>query len=278
MSTNRPWMPWYPKDIATDPKYICLPRSARLTYRELMDHCWMAGAKLPNDERKLAALAGLPLDQFRQDWELIQDSGDPCFITHPVFDGFLTNKRQLVEWNKAEEISEIARENGRKGGRPRNTKTTDKTKEKTSRVNSGLAKRNPEKSQSQSQSQSHTQSQEDNTPHSPPGGNVHEERFDQFWEAYPRKKSKGQARTTWKKIFKDTTPDKREQLFADIMRGVKQAMTFWAGEQRPPDKIPYPSTWLNAEGWLDEENPKLQRPPCNARNLEVAQKWLDANE
>lgn len=70
------------------------------------------------------------------------------------------------------------------------------------------------------------------------------ERFEIFWEAYPRKKSK----TTAEKAFAKRNPD--EQLFNDLMAGLKRAMTSeqWAN----PKFIPYAATWLNAGGWMDE--------------------------
>ncbi|MFZ5586127.1 MAG: hypothetical protein ACOZHQ_09380 [Thermodesulfobacteriota bacterium] len=149
MSNSRPWMAWYPADILTDPKYLVLGRSAKLTYRELLDRCWMAGACLPDDPRKLAALAGMDQISFIADWQEIQDPTDPCFIPHKDKPGFLTNKRILAEWKIAEAQAEKARENGKRGGRPPKMNTDEKTQP----VISGLAKQNPGKSSSPSQSQ-----------------------------------------------------------------------------------------------------------------------------
>jgi len=72
-------------------------------------------------------------------------------------------------------------------------------------------------------------------------------KFEQFWKAYPRKKSKGQAETAFNKI----NPD--EQLLATMIATIEQAKT--QDEQWLKDNgafIPYPATWLNAKGWLDE--------------------------
>ncbi|BDC37735.1 replication protein [Paraburkholderia terrae] len=70
------------------------------------------------------------------------------------------------------------------------------------------------------------------------------ERFEIFWEAYPRKRSK----TTAEKAFAKLNPN--EQLFNDLMTGLKRATTSegWAN----PKYIPHAGTWLNAGGWMDE--------------------------
>jgi hypothetical protein len=101
MAGVRPWVAWYPSDILNDPKYICLDRSAKLTYRELLDRLWISGCALPNDEKKLSALAGIPLVKFKKDWKKIQDPHDPCFVLHPNKEGYLTNHRMLQEWERA---------------------------------------------------------------------------------------------------------------------------------------------------------------------------------
>jgi phage replication O-like protein O len=70
------------------------------------------------------------------------------------------------------------------------------------------------------------------------------ERFEIFWTAYPRKKSKAKA----EKAFAKLNPD--EQLMTALMAGLTQAMTSeqWAN----PQFIPYAASWLNAGGWMDE--------------------------
>lgn len=70
--------------------------------------------------------------------------------------------------------------------------------------------------------------------------------FDLFWKAYPKRKSRGQA----EKAFMKINPD--EQLLAVIVEAVGRAKT-WDDWKKDDGKfIPYPATWLNAKGWLDE--------------------------
>lgn len=79
--------------------------------------------------------------------------------------------------------------------------------------------------------------------------------FDRFWEAYPKKLSKGQAEKAWKSI----NPD--EQLLATMIAIIERAMTLEDWKRDAGQYIPYPATWLNSKRWLDE--------PVNACNEEL---------
>lgn len=70
------------------------------------------------------------------------------------------------------------------------------------------------------------------------------EGFDEFWEAYPRKTSKAEARKAWNKL--KPNEELREKMLASIEA--------WKGtdQWREPRYIPHPSTWLNQERWNDE--------------------------
>jgi hypothetical protein len=69
-------------------------------------------------------------------------------------------------------------------------------------------------------------------------------RFDRFYTAYPKKKSRKAA----EKAFAKLNPD--EQLLADILSGIERAMK--SEQWRDPQFVPHPATWLDAEGWRDE--------------------------
>jgi phage replication O-like protein O len=69
-------------------------------------------------------------------------------------------------------------------------------------------------------------------------------RFDRFYAAYPKKKSRKVA----EKAFTKPNPD--EHLLADILAGIERAVN--SGQWVDPQFIPHPATWLNAEGWGDE--------------------------
>ena len=87
---------------------------------------------------------------------------------------------------------------------------------------------------------------EKSRPRSPFKSKRQEQLFDEFWERYPKKRSKGRAERAWVKIKPD------EQLFAAIMDGLERAKTSVEWLKDDGQYIPYPSSWLNAKGWEDE--------------------------
>jgi hypothetical protein len=72
--------------------------------------------------------------------------------------------------------------------------------------------------------------------------------FDDFWEPYPRKVGKDDARKAWDKATKVRKVDP-----AVIVAGAKR----FAADPNLPGKqfIPHPSTWLARGGWDDEPYP-----------------------
>jgi len=69
-------------------------------------------------------------------------------------------------------------------------------------------------------------------------------RFERFYEAYPRKRSRNDA----VKAFTKLNPD--DALLEQILASLEQVKA--SGEWSDPKFIPYPASWLNAAGWLDE--------------------------
>lgn len=69
--------------------------------------------------------------------------------------------------------------------------------------------------------------------------------FDTFWREYPKKKSKGQARTAFDKALKKTDFD----TIMTALRALKETNQWTKNDG---EFVPYPATWLNAEGWEDE--------------------------
>lgn len=70
------------------------------------------------------------------------------------------------------------------------------------------------------------------------------ERFEQFWAAYPRKASKPDAQRAWEKHKLD---DKAEVIIADVKQRAARH-----SQWQDPQYIPYPATYLNAQGWHDD--------------------------
>ena len=82
-------------------------------------------------------------------------------------------------------------------------------------------------------------------------------KFDQFWEAYPKKKGKGQARKAFERALKKTD---METLLEGVSEYVRNSR--WEDEQF----IAYPATWLNGERWTDEyDSPAVRETPGPGR-------------
>lgn len=73
--------------------------------------------------------------------------------------------------------------------------------------------------------------------------------FDDFWAAYPEKKSKKDARTAWNKLRPSSEIIKA--ILADLPRRIAQDRRWLDGY------IPNPATYLNGERWQDSITPKL---------------------
>lgn len=88
----------------------------------------------------------------------------------------------------------------------------------------------------------------DITPHTPLAGrrDTQEERFADFWAAYPRKSGKGAAQKAWAKL----KPSK--ELFETIMTQVAFAKQCEQWQKDGGQYIPNPATWLNQRRWEDE--------------------------
>lgn len=76
--------------------------------------------------------------------------------------------------------------------------------------------------------------------------NFHEELFTKFWDAYPRKVSKGNA----EKWFTKNKPS--EELVDAMVKKISLLKNTDQWKCNNGQYIPYPTTWLNAKGWEDE--------------------------
>lgn len=73
-----------------------------------------------------------------------------------------------------------------------------------------------------------------------------EVKFNEFWDAYPRKVSKAEARKSFEKI----NPSK--ELHETMIRAVRVACQSQQWRKDGGQYIPYPSTWLNQKRWEDK--------------------------
>ena len=77
-------------------------------------------------------------------------------------------------------------------------------------------------------------------------GGLQENRFNQFWETYPRKIGKNTALKAWNKIKPN------EELFNQIIDSIENWKQSEQWQRNNGQYIPHPTTWLNRGGWEDE--------------------------
>jgi hypothetical protein len=78
-----------------------------------------------------------------------------------------------------------------------------------------------------------------------------DDRFDEWYEIYPRKRGKIAARKAWAKAMKITTAD-------ECIAALHRQMAGLLREQ--PEFRPHPATWLNEGRWDDEDAPAADAP------------------
>lgn len=96
-----------------------------------------------------------------------------------------------------------------------------------------------------------------------------QDRFDEFWQAYPRKRNKGQAERAWSKL------QPNRALFERIMGALSTARTCQDWVKEAGQYVPYPATWLNSKGWEDDYGPVDNASPLS-RFGEKGQKTIAA--
>lgn len=79
------------------------------------------------------------------------------------------------------------------------------------------------------------------------------EEFDKFWELYPRKAAKGDARKAWIQTAKIRPP------LPELLKSIYAARASKQWLKDGGDYIPYPATWLRQERWSDEIEVDLSR-------------------
>jgi len=77
--------------------------------------------------------------------------------------------------------------------------------------------------------------------------NLYPDTFEAFWKSYPRKRMKGEAHTAFRAALKRGFT--AEQLTAGALRLAIER------KGKPPEFTPYPASWLNGDGCLDEPEP-----------------------
>jgi hypothetical protein len=79
--------------------------------------------------------------------------------------------------------------------------------------------------------------------------------FGEFWEAYPRKVARGDAKKAFERLFPfGQAKERSNRILQEIAKRLEEFLPeAEATKQRGEEKfIPYPASWLNREGFGDD--------------------------
>jgi len=236
---KKPWFKFYPQDWRSDEKLRLCSLAARGLWVECM--CIMHRAEryghleiqgTPLTEAQLAAQVGASADEVAHLIGELEQAG----VFSRNRKGVIYSRRMTEDHKKAN----AARKNGQNGGNPALTANPlSQTKNKAS-------DKDAVKGTKKDIAHARPRGQRPETPYSPPTGDDSEDSFDRFWQAYPRKVAKGQARKAWTAALKKTDAERiiaAVQAYADRCKQAETEMRF----------IAHPATWLNGERWDDED-------------------------
>lgn len=71
--------------------------------------------------------------------------------------------------------------------------------------------------------------------------------FDEFWETYPRKVAKLEAKKAWKQMTREYQP-------AEIIAGLERNLPSLNAKEK--QFVKHPASWLRAGCWMDEPEPR----------------------
>ena len=196
--------------------------------------------------------------------------------------------------DRSNDLSDSASSRGRQGGRPKANESCEKlTKANENQQKQIKANESYEKlTKAEEEGEEEIEKEKEYTPHTPQGAerqelaqettSQKEQRFAQFWAAYPKKKSKESAS---KAFFKLNPTD---DLLCQMLRAVERQATTEQWRRQGGQFIPYPATWLNGGCWEDRDTvevrsfgggalggdaPPEQEPPGATWRKEGFQSW-----
>lgn len=175
-----PYFPFYPADWLSSPNVMCASLEEQGAYIRLLCACWLSpNCSIPNDNKKLSILSGLP--------EHMLTFVHIMFTKHPSLDGALTNKRLLDEWVKATRVSLKRAKAGEKSGKSRRTNVHHLFKQNTNKTRTHVEQMPPYSdsySDSYSESEAESEIKKEIKKNCIPAKRVAGGETNPMWEAY----------------------------------------------------------------------------------------------
>ena len=173
--------------------------------------------------------------------------------------GLYYNARLDLEVVKRAKGSDARRENGQKGGRPKKPNSEPEQNPQVNlQVPNRLTQTEPKNNLSENENdnrninEDYNNLQENVKTTSRTRAEILADRFNEFWEEYPRKVGNGKARDSWNKIKPSAA------LHQKILTAIAAAKESRQWQKDNGEYIPNPATWLNQGRWDDEPEQKPQ--------------------
>lgn len=279
MSDNSPAFQYYPADLISDPKVMFWDMERVGCYWQMVTYLWLNGGKAELNSVDFCILFRVKRKLRAQKlWDNIKHKFD-------IQDGIITHKRVAKEMQKQQESRVRRQKAGRKGAEKRwqsqenaNGKAIKKDMAKngpssSTSTSTSVNPYSPPKGNIAVQGDLYPGSSGDNSSaggvnkRKVDGGTVRGggngiagggpakkktqkdrilERFEKFWQAYPKKVGKGSAR----KAFRKQQPtDRTLELWLEALEKQKGSKQWKADCGK---FIPNPANWLDGERWNDE--------------------------
>ncbi|MFI5056904.1 MAG: DUF1376 domain-containing protein [Candidatus Acidiferrales bacterium] len=238
MSYHPPYYKRFPRDYLSSSTTRRMTLAEHGIYNLLLDYAWLEEqtATLPANLTILAKLTGIDrriLSRFTVKYQGI-------FCKVPGDSQRIYNPRQKSEYDGFLEICDKKRLAGLESARVRKSKSTP-------------VQQKPNHSDTDTDTDTDIRVREEKKHHAasvPPSDSLELETkdaaFSLFWEKWPRKQAKSDARRAWMKIPISEYPA--------IMSGLEKWRT---SDQWKRGVIPHPATWLNEKRWQDEDIPQF---------------------
>lgn len=240
----------YPRDWLASRRVRRMNDFQRGWYIQLLNEAWNSERQcyLPDDDEELQFLAGVSdlargQHLFNTWWSFVRGMFEQE-------DGMLFNQKQLDVWNELMDHRAKKSEAGKASARARADKAKHQDLDTSTGVEQVLKSVGTESNSASASASSSAPAPakvEEKTIAQPKTvSQPHDLGFEQFWQAYPKRKSKQAAFKAWKKLRPS------QELQRKILSAIASQKESEGWKKERGQFIPYPATWLNAGGWDDE--------------------------
>ncbi len=248
--SKAPAMPMYWDAYLADTTHLTTEEHG--AYMLLLAAMWRRNGSVPDDDRDNARMLGLTPAK----WRKTKARFAATIYGFIVENGAITQEKLQKTWKNTQEKIEKNKLNGAKGGRAASNKSNN--------LAEANATNSPERNATIPEPEPEPYKKED-TKVSLSIVSSEPDLFDEFWERYPRKVAKPNAKRAYAKALKKHSHD-------DVMFGLSQHLPSLEGKET--QFIPHAATWLNGERFNDQpeqpaNNTRQQRSGSRANGQRV---------